>query len=199
MSQISGRQEAIQSAILKLRSVDLAQRCMLLGLPVPEKGQVPLRIFGRDYILGQDDYSLVLSDGDKPAKEGDHILVLHYLLHDTPIQPSGQLISFRDFPGGQFYWQPFLSRTAFPLLQKVGDDRALLQKNLGRFDWEPFPLGDFGARVQALGKFNLYLGYHCGDEEFPAAVDILFDSCIKRVFCAEDASAMASRICLGLV
>lgn len=199
MSQIRGKQDAIQIAIEKLRGVDLAQRCALLDLPRPTDGSFPLRVFGRDYRFDTAALQLVRTDNGEPAKEYDLILVLHYLLYEAPLQPTGQLITFRDFPGGQFYWQPFLSRTADPVVKRIGNDLDLLRKNLDRFDWEPYGAGDCGAKVHALGKFHLYLIYHCGDEEFPPAADVLFDSSVKRVYCAEDAAALASRICLSLL
>jgi hypothetical protein len=43
------------------------------------------------------------------------------------------------------------------------------------------------------------LVYRAGDDEFPASADLLFDACIRRVFCAEDAAVLGSRVCLGLL
>jgi hypothetical protein len=60
-------------------------------------------------------------------------------------------------------------------------------------------LGDLPARIHALGNLHLTLVYHLGDDELPPAADVLFDGCIRRVFGAEDAAVMASRICLGLL
>jgi hypothetical protein len=60
-------------------------------------------------------------------------------------------------------------------------------------------LGDFGARIHAIGKVYVTLVYHLGDEEFPASADLLFDASIKRVYPTEDAAVLASRISMSLV
>ena len=64
---------------------------------------------------------------------------------------------------------------------------------------EPVDLGDVGARIHAFGNLYATLVYRSGDDEFPATADFLFDSSVERVFCAEDAAFLGSRICLGLL
>lgn len=198
MSQQNGREEAIRLAVRKLQAVDLAKRCPILGLSLPEEGRIRLRAFGKDYILSPD-FGLLNAHTGEDAKPDIRILVLHYLLYDMPVPPGGEWITFREFPGGQFYWGPFQSRTAAPLTAKIGNDLDRLRQNLARFDWEPVLHGDLGARIHIIGKLDLYLVYHCGDEEFPPAVDILFDPVTKRIFSTDDAAALASRVCLGLL
>ena len=150
-------------------------------------------------ILLLSDYQLILADSGQPAKISDRILVLHYLLCDLPIPGTDELISFRQMDNGQFYLPTFLSRSVRPLAARIGNDLALLKRNLDRFDWEPVSMGDLGARIHAVGKVYVTLIYRLGDEEFPASADILFDAGIKRIFPTEDAAVLASRICLGLI
>jgi hypothetical protein len=199
MSQKEAQKEALQRASEELKSIDLKARCRILELPAPEKGHLCLRIFGMHMIFNLTDLTLSIKNSKEPAKLGDHILLLHYLLHDKPIIPSEEDITFRQLPGGQFYWQPFLSRTAKPLVARIGNDLDLLKKNLARFDTKNFPAGDLGAKIHTLGKIYIKLVYHKGDDEFPPAADILFDPCIKQIFPSEDAAVLASRICLGLL
>jgi hypothetical protein len=199
MSKQIAQKEAIRLAIEELENVDLTARCPSLGLSVPDNGTLRLRVFGMNCILQQSDFQLINADTGDPAKLSDRILVLHYLLCDVPISPTNEPISFRALPGGQFYWQPFLSRTVKPLIARIGNDLELLRKNLQRFDWEEVTMGVFGARIHAIGKFYVTLVYHLGDDEFPPTADTLFDACIKQVFVAEDVAVLASRICLGLL
>lgn len=199
MSQKDGQIEAIELAINQLKLLDLSKRCALLNLPLPENGLLRIRAFGKNYLLKQSDFGLVEEDSGVNAKVSDHILILHYLLHDRPLKSSGEFLTFRDFPGGQFYWQPFLARTVKPLAAKIGNDIPALQQNLLRFDWEPLTLGDFSARIHTIGQLYLSLVYHLGDDEFTATADVLFDSAIKQVYNAEDAAALAGRICMGLL
>ena len=200
MSRQEAQEEALKRAKQEIRRIDLAQRCELLDMPVPDKKALSLRLFGADMILLLDHLDLYIRETDEPAKLGDHILLLHYLLHEKPINLTGEMISFRALSGGQFYWQPFLNRSVNPLLKRLDGDLALLEKNLARFDWEKFNgPGELNARIHCFGKIYTYLIYHRGDEEFPAEISFLFDSFVKDVLSTEDVAALASRICLGLL
>lgn len=199
MSKHSAQQDALRIAIDKLQAVNLSERCPQLGLPIPENGTLRLRTFGKNMLLDVSDFSLVDADSAKPVKLGDQVLVLHYLLCETSVIPADKLISFRGYPEGQFYWQPFQARTVRPLLGRIGNDLDLLREHLERFDWEPVEMGDFGARIHIIGPLSLTLAYHLGDDEFPPTADVLFDACITQVFVAEDVAVLASRICLGLL
>jgi hypothetical protein len=198
MSKQEAQLEAIRRAKEKLSWVDLVARCANLGLPVPQENTMQFRAFGADLSL---DHSFDLADAKtgKPAKLGDHILVLHYLLCDVPIEPIGEVITFRDMPGGQFYWEPFLSRSINPLLARIGNNIDLLRERLDRFDWKPAQGGDFAAMINGIGKLDATLVYNRGAEEFGPAAQILFDACIKRVYVTEDIAQFAGRICLGLL
>lgn len=190
---------ALKMALERLSGVALDERGRLLGLSFkPHADGFLFRAFGRDFCLTPG-FDLLLAQTGEPAKSGDHILVLHYLDHFCPVKPEGRLISFTDLPGGQFYWKPFLSRTAIPLLRRIGNNEELLREALSRFDWEKVEWGDFGARVHALGPFHVTLAFHKGDDEFEPALDVLFDASVKQFFNTEDSAYLASRICLGLL
>ena len=193
MSKLDGLNTALARAAGRLAAVDLPARARLLGLETDGK-TLRVRAFGKE--LSLDIATLAFGEDVKPA---DRLLVLHYLEQSAPPVPTGELISFRDFPGGQFYYQPFLSRTAAPLVKRFGGDLAKLRQNLARFDWTPLALGDLGACVHALGALRVAIVYHLGDDEFPPEADILFDACVRRAFKAEDAATLASRVCLGLL
>ena len=199
MQKLSGVERAIEVATEGLSSVDFASRCPKLGLSPPESGQLDLRIFGADARLDFEDWAFTLKSTGEPGRPHDLVLLLHYLSCDLPVDPTGELISFRSFPSGQFYFGVFQARSAAPLVGRIGNDLDTLKKHLDRFDHEPTEHGDFGARIHAMGNLHLTLVYHLGDDEFPAAADILFDTCFRRALGAEDAAVMASRICIGLL
>ncbi len=200
MSKLEAITKAIRLAVSKLSEVKLISRCEKLGLEIPENNEMKLKMFGSEMILNVSDFSLNYVAENKSAKPNDKILLLHYLLCEVPIAETGKLISFRELPSGQFYWQPFLARTINPLTKRIGNDVELLKKHLNRFDWEEIKIGDFGAKIHAFGNVFLTLVYHHGDEEFPPEFSVFFDSSINRVFSStEDAVVLASRICIGLL
>jgi hypothetical protein len=65
---------------------------------------------------------------------------------------------------------------------------------LSRYDWHGFAAGELGARVHAIGMLDATLVYHCDDEEFGPAAEILFDACIRHVYPTEDVAHLAVRI-----
>jgi len=198
MSKQQAYLQAIGQAKDKLAAIDLTARCINLGLPIPLEGVLRFRAFGVDLSLDEN-FNIVETATGKPIKPGDHILVLHYLLCDVALKPSGRLITFRDLPGGQFYWHPFLSRSINPLLARIGNNIELLRERINRFDWKPATDGDFSAVIHGIGKIEVTFVYHLGDDEFGPAGHVLFDSSIKQVYATEDVAFLAGRICLGLL
>ena len=198
MSKQDAHAEAIRRAVAKLKTVDLPARCAALKLPAPVDGRLNLRAFGTDFLLTADTFELMVSKTGAPAKEADRILILHLLLCESPLSPSDELITFRDFPGGAFYLEPFLSRTVRPLVKRYGNRLDDLKAAMNRFDFQSLEQGDFSARIHAVGCLYVTLIYRLGDDEFPAEAELFFNAPVKRVFCADDASVLAGRICFGL-
>jgi hypothetical protein len=126
------------------------------------------------------------------------ILVLHYLMCDN-FSETGRIITFRELPGGQFYLEPYKSRSVNILVSRMKNDTDLLRKNLSRFDWKETGSGDVGAEIHAIGKIYATLVYYCGDEEMPPSADIMYDSSIGRVFNTEDVTVIASLLCRSLL
>jgi hypothetical protein len=199
MSVLEGKNTAITVAKSSLAKINLEERFRIHGFQPFQNGKILIRLFGKDARFYESNHDLIYSDTRESAKTNHHILFLHYLLCDIPINPANQLITFRQIPGGQFYWSSFIAKTIKPLVNFIGNDIEKLKNKLSKFDWKPENIGDFSARIHALGKIHVLLIYHVGDEEFPASADILFDSSILRVYKAEDVSVLSSEICLGII
>jgi len=205
---MEARAEAIRRAKEVLRSEldsgreSLEQRCARLGLPAPADGALSLPLFGSPARL--DIASLALTGASGEARsQADEILFFHYLAYEGGVtEGSGtaaELISFRDLTGGAFYWEPFRSRTCLPIIKRYASDLAGLKAALDRFEWRELPIGDFGARVHAMGRLFVSLVYYAAEEGMETDIVVLFDPAMKRIFQAEDAAAVASRICIGLL
>lgn len=207
MPQREARDEAIRRARERLAPLaasgeeGVARRCASLGLPAPAEGKIEFRLFGKDASLDAGSLELTLRDGSQPS-QSDRILFYHYLACEEALRPGGDPISFRDFPGGTFYWEPFRSRTVLPLARKYGPDLANgssgLRAALGRLDWTELESGDFGARVHGFGSLYLILVAYAPEEGLGADFNALFEPAARRAFGAEDAAAFAGRICAAL-
>ncbi|HNU91838.1 MAG TPA: DUF3786 domain-containing protein [Spirochaetota bacterium] len=191
---------AIERAAERLAMADMEIRARLLELPNPTPdGELRVEAFGRDVLLAPPYTGAVYADSGVAADPVDHLLVLHYLLYEGSVDTEGDPVSFRELPGGQFYWEAFRARTVLPLISSVGNRLEALREQLGRFDCGPSPVGDIGARVRCIGKLGVSLAYHAGDDEFPPSAELFFDAAVRRVFTTEDAAAMAQRLCALLI
>jgi hypothetical protein len=200
----TGRQKALDASAARaaesLSRIDMSARCRLLDLPPPDAGGgVMVPVLGRDLLLMPPEYRAVDARTDAPGHPVDRVLALHYLLCESPVRPSGTGVSFRDLPGGQFYWEAFRSRAVLPLERFFGNDLRLLRERLDRLAWAPLPQGDIGASVRGAGKIDVMLVYRAGNDEFPASADIFFDSCILHVYDAADSAELAGRVCAALL
>ncbi len=183
----------------KLKAIDFITRCQHVGLPTPTEEGIKFRAFGTNLLFRIPSFELIKTDSGNAAKLSERLLVMRYLLLETPLKITGERVSFKVYSEGQFYWVPFMARTVNPLAERIGNDLELLKKHLDRFDWEEEEMGDFSAKIHLIGKLDMILVYHLGDNEFPPEANILFDSCIKGVYLAEDAAVLAGRICIGLL
>lgn len=190
--------DATRLALEALRGVDLGERCRLHGLPQSDEGGVDIPFLGRVMRFSFADASLRSLASGRAAHPVDRLILLRLLAQDSAARLSGKSVSFRHFPGGQFYWQPFRSRTVAPLVKAIANDSGLLRERLALFDIEAMQGGDLAASIHVLGPIRLGLVYHLGDGELPPDADILFDSGLARVWDAEDAAAIAGRICMRL-
>ena len=95
MTKQAGHEEAIRLAIEKLKTIDLNDRCLLLGFNLIENGILKIRMFGGDYRLHIDDFRMVYAEDMNPIKQNDLIILLHYLLCDVPIKVTNEFITFR--------------------------------------------------------------------------------------------------------
>lgn len=175
--------EGCRRAADRLAAVDLASRCAALGLPVPEAGRIgPFRWFDREVVLTVADGTL---DGE--CTDLDRLILLHALTGGGVARDSGRWTTFRSFPGGAFYWEPYQRRCLAPLAQVLRGCDDLLGRLAG-FAHRPLAApGDVAVRLAAFGRVGLGLCYHAADEEFPASVDVLFDPSLTGILCAEDA------------
>jgi len=177
-----GQLIAVEMAIRKLREKNIQ----------PPRS---IKIFGRQLTIESPDYEVK----EENVALADRILAYHFLASEGSTEPTGEWISFRAFTGGQFYLEPFRSRTVIPLVKHFKDDLDALRKAMGVFDWEPMTAGDFSAKIKAVENLPLLLVYYRGEDGFEPSADVLFDSAIRRIFCTEDAVVLGTRLCRGLI
>jgi hypothetical protein len=199
MPKAEGHNKSIALAKEKLRAINIQERLQLLGFDDFDKNSITTNLFGNQVQFDIPKLELTTGKDKKPCRADDEILFLHYLLNDIPVKKVDEYISFRELSSGVFYLSPYTARTVKPLVKRFGDDIESLKANLNRYNWEPHNIGDFSAKIHAIGDIYLVLIYYFSDDEFPASAELLFPFSIKHVYNTEDAVVLASRICIGLL
>ena len=145
--------KVIERGAAVLAGIELKSRCGKLGLPAPDgAGSLRVRIFNQDLRFSLPKFEAVVESTGQSAELLDRLLLVRYLLCDLSVTPTGQLISFRELPGGQFHWEPFRKRSLNPLLQRIGNDIDRLRRNLDRFRLAAAGHGRFGGPHPRAGE-----------------------------------------------
>lgn len=126
------------------------------------------------------------SGGNNAPSLQEQGLIMHYLLGAANLPPSNELITFREIPSGEFYYQPFVNRAQIPLVNTFGSAPALFLKVGRKAGGTDAGLGDASLTFHPLPKIPITLVLWQGDEEFPPTGNILFDANIKFYLDAED-------------
>lgn len=199
MSKIEAFNEAVRIASAKLADANFAEKAGKLGFSLESPDRILVRILGSDCTVSAKSFEVIDKATGKAVKPEVRILVLHYLLCENSPCPTGKLISFRELPGGQFYYGPFQSRSVNIVSSVVKNDLERLKRTLGRLDCRELGIGDISAEINVIGKVCATFIYRAGDDEFPPSAELLFDSSIKGVFSTEDVTFIASLICRRLL
>ncbi|RLE63116.1 MAG: hypothetical protein DRJ38_08325 [Thermoprotei archaeon] len=102
-----------------------------------------------------------------------------------PISESGKLISFSKLPGGDLYRSVFLERVAKPIEHLFNSNPELLYETAKIFNASRLDFGDCSVKINALPLIPIVYVIWGEDEEFPASVNILFDSTVKNYLTTE--------------
>jgi hypothetical protein len=197
-NMVKAQAEAVRLARVHLAGVNLPRAAALGGFACDGDGRVHADLLGRRLTVSGDTRAVSSADGAQ-VHLVEELLLLRYLGAEREVCPTGELITFRDMPGGSFYLQPILNRTSGIVLGVFRNDIASLRAAMFSFPHEPLALGDLSASVHAIGRLDLTLVYRQGDDEFPATLDILFDRVLSSVYRIDEAAALANRLCMAIV
>ncbi|HUL38762.1 MAG TPA: DUF3786 domain-containing protein [Methanomassiliicoccales archaeon] len=135
----------------------------------------------------------------KEADETSALLALHYLAGCGPDLPSGDLVPFNRAEGGDAYYGAFKRRIIDRLASEFGRDPASLIRaglTIGGMD---VAMGAAGLEVIVFPKVVLTLIVWEGDEDVPAAANVLFDAMALDMLSTEDLAVMGSLVIARLI
>lgn len=174
----------------RLAAVDFAGAAASLGLERSGAGcRVPL--LGREYVVGPSGVSL--AEGG-PAFITQRIVLAWYLLHAGSGEPCGNMVPYRELPGGADFARALQTLVDQRLAQGFAGRLAELKRAavvLGGVEQEGAGAHDGVWRFAALPKLPLELRFYDADEEFPAEAKVLYDLTAPNFLDLECLAALA--------
>ena len=133
-------------------------------------------------------------NGDYSGKVGEwktmllSVLLSHYA-ESKPTPTTGELIKFKDLPGGTAYEGAFVELAINPIAKYFGQDPVDLMQAAELLGGKPLTLGDVSAEIPSLKGIPLtYILW--GAEEFPASGSILYDKSASCYLPTEDLAVL---------
>lgn len=120
------------------------------------------------------------------------VVLLHYLLTATGQPLTGNLISFKEIPGGMIYLQPFDGRVLGAFKAFFGKDASKLIRSGEKIGGRIAKYGDASVTLDILPHFPVTYVIWEGDEEFPANATALFDASAPCYLPTEDVVVAAA-------
>lgn len=137
----------------------------------------------------------VAPDGERTlASITTSIVILHYLVHadGTPVQ--GDWIAFRELPDGMTYFAAFQKRGPLALLRAFGHDVAGFHHAAQDLGGDPLSFGEASYCFWAFPRLPLAVVLHEGDDEFPPALNLLYDRAAGHYLPTEDLAAVGGML-----
>ncbi len=106
----------------------------------------------------------------------EQILVLQYLARASGLPCRSSWLSFLDLPGGPHHFVPFQRAAIFPLAKAFANQPHLFLPAAKALGGVQIDLGHVGVVLPVFPHLPLAMLLWKGDDEFPAAADILFDA-----------------------
>lgn len=126
------------------------------------------------------------------------LLILHYLTSLAEPLEVGELISFKELPGGDIYIKPFTGRAINPFIRIFGTNPESLLEVAALLGGQSNRLGDVSVTIRVFPRIPVTFVLWKADDEFPASGNILFDKSAPAVLPTEDYAVLASIVVLGM-
>jgi hypothetical protein len=143
--------------------------------------------------------TVAYSEGDNNLSVQEQGLILHYLLGACDMSVTGKLITFREIPSGEFYYEPFLKRAQVPFVKTFGSNNELFYLSGEKLGGSRAEIGNLSMIFRPFPKIPITLLLWKGDAEFPPDGNILFDSIIKDILPGEDIAFLAGTVVYKLI
>ncbi len=176
--------EALDVAVEEFKGLDFE------GIPqksgaIFTDNKIKIKYLNKWYLVSPD-AEIIYLEGEGGVSKREKVIILHYLATAKGIPLSGRLIDFREVPGGNMYYSVFEARVYRPFLAFLGGETSVFIEASASLSGERAAHGDIAFKFTVLPRIPLNFIFYRGDEEFPPACKVLFDSSIPNYLQTED-------------
>lgn len=164
----------------------------------PERKRFAVNMMGRHYQVQYPTGEIYTEEGEALEVYAVMTLFLRYLANARGIPSTGKDITYKEIPGGHVYYSNFKNRTIHRLARIFGNRLEEAKEAFEAVGGQPVKMGDVGYRFQFMNNVYLTFILWRGDEELPAAANILFDMNTPYYFDAEDL-AVVGDVAIGVL
>lgn len=157
------------------------------------EGALEIRFLGQPYLMDFEEKAVKSGDGSI-ANRFFATLILHYVVGASDAKPTGELVSFRDFWGGDAYYGAFISRAVEPIRKAFTESPSALPTAAKKLGGREASLGDVSVEIPVFPKVALTIVIWKGDEEIPGSANVLFDRVAGSILHTEDLAALGELV-----
>ncbi|KTB48608.1 DUF3786 domain-containing protein [Dehalogenimonas alkenigignens] len=184
--------QSYRLAFDRLSQLDLDGVCRSAGAIRNGDLTLQLTFIGTDVAI--DLQHRTVESGERTLSMTDKLVILHYLVTADGTTATGNLLSFKELPGGLAYSPNFDKRAVAPVLARYGDKPENLFVSAEALGGEPAVFGDAAVSIQALPRVVMFWVLWIGDGDFETEGSVLFDSSISHYLPTEDIAVLCQSI-----
>ena len=170
--------------VKRFQAGDPAEMAVRCALPWDEETKtIAMTLLGEPFTVSHPDFTVA---GPRALSNPERILFLRYLLDGAYAMPSGEYLTYREFPWGEVYLQQFTGRCIKRFAFSYGFKPDLLRQVMERMGARPVPQSDQGWEITLMRGLTIRFLLWLGDEEFSPNAQILFSDNFRSAFTAED-------------
>ncbi len=160
------------------RDIDNILRCS--NSELLNSKRIKLNFFEKEIIVDLNKKKIYYLNNRRAGKEEaldtySSSFILHYLLNADGTPPGNNWISFRELPGGLFYWKT-IPKVLEPLIKKYESNGDGFLKKTFEIGGEKYAGFKFSSIIYPFRMFPVLIILDEKDEEFDANIRVLFNS-----------------------
>lgn len=153
-----------------------------------------LSLMNREVYISYPSMEVTFADNGAEAADYTRILLSRLVMEGCVVPAKGEMLAYTDMPWGNVYAVQFRGRCIMRLAGTYGHNIQGFRDGCEKLGFIKASAGDVSYDVPLLEGLTVRLIMWEGDDEFPAAAQILFSDNFPAAFTAEDMAVVGDVI-----